>query len=232
MSLEGRELLAVLCRLPRGQLLRMRKAGEEAMECMRSLAERGSSVSAELIGRERRPQAWDHYPGGDAIDSVRRFRYYYHCHGKHPPPLAGEHGHFHLFTETGASTQAAGQPPLVHLAAVSVDPRGMPIHVFTTNRWVTGGAWWSARALLRRLAAFRIHARGSSALVDRWLTAMVRLFYPQLRLILELRDARLARLSAVRAENRVLEDRRIHALSYCRISIPWQFEALERALAS
>ncbi|MDI3259531.1 MAG: hypothetical protein QJR02_07525 [Sinobacteraceae bacterium] len=230
MSLKGEELLAVLRQLPRDRLLRMRSAGAEVVECMRRLAARGSSVAAELIGGQRPAQAWDHYPSGDAVDPRRRIRYYYHCHGRRPPPLPGEHGHFHLFRESNPSARGSA-PTLVHLAALSVDAQGLPIRVFAANRWVTGGAWRSARTLARHLEGFRVRTRRSSVLVDRWLSAVVRLFYPQLCLILERRDARLRRLSTARSRHRVFVDRRIPVLSACRISLSWQFQALERALA-
>jgi hypothetical protein len=231
VNLRGNELLEVLRRLPRARLLKMKAAGMDALECMNRLAARGSSVVAELVGRQHPPQAWTHYPSHDAIDVRRRVRYYYHCHGRRPAPWPGEHGHFHLFGASGAGVRT-GQPTLVHLIALSVDARGMPIHIFAPNRWVTGGAWRSARTVLRRLDGFRVRARRSSALVDRWLTAVIGLFYPQLCLTLEKRDLRLQQLSVARSESSVFEDRRIHALSCCRITLAWQFEALDRALAT
>ena len=98
--------------------------------------------------------------------------------------MAGEHGHFHTFVRApgmpvgmrpidhkGSEPWPSGADALSHLIGVSMDAYGFPIGLFTTNRWVTDEAWYSAADATRLLARFRIDHAAPSWPVNRWISA-------------------------------------------------------------
>ena len=122
---------------------------------------------------------------------------------------AAEHGHFHLFLRgeavpagtrplllpeaavanapanspvprQSAPLKRGGRDEVCHLVAIAVDPAGEPTRLFTTNRWVTGETWYRADDVIAMLDRFRIAAAEPSALLNRWLEALVRLFQPEI----------------------------------------------------
>lgn len=70
-----------------------------------------------------------HYPDDDWRDPLSGGQAYYHCHR---PGV--EHGHLHLFmpAEPGAE--------LTHLLGIGLDPRGLPLSLFTVNRLAASDA--------------------------------------------------------------------------------------------
>lgn len=193
------------------------QAAQVAVETTTALAERGLSVVTALLDGQA-AVCDTHYPAGDEIDTQSGFRYYYHSHAGLPWQRQ-EHGHFHLFTESSGGFH--------HLAALSVDAQGLPMRVFTTNRWVTGEQWLAAPELLFRVAEFSMAETGPRATVNRWLNAMVCLFLPQLETVIHNRDARVRReLTRGRTQERFLKDRRTHVLSQVRLSLMERLDAL------
>jgi hypothetical protein len=140
---------------------------------------------------------WDHYPPGDVYDQETHSQYYYHTH---PVELrGGEHGHFHTFL------RPKGMPKGVR--PISMDRAGYPTRLFTTNRWVTGEAWYDAEGVIRMLDRFEIdHARPSWP-TNRWVTGMIRLFRPQIAALIHERDQGVARWAAQHPGENVYEDR-------------------------
>jgi hypothetical protein len=169
---------------------------------------------------------WQQYGASDTDAGTGGLHYFYHSHpARSTPP--GEHGHFHLFARIpGAAVEA---DRLAHLVAIGVDPRGMPGRLFTTNRWVTGGNWLSARETiaLARTASER-HEHLSDP-VERWLCAQLGVFMPQVTALLEHRDRRIA---ASTRGSKTLEDRRTCLLSQCRVSLDEQIATVEQAIQS
>jgi hypothetical protein len=53
--------------------------------------------------------------------------------------------------------QGEDNDKLSHLVAISMDTRGMPIRLFTTNRWVTGETWYGAEDVGRMIGRFAIN---------------------------------------------------------------------------
>ena len=76
----------------------------------------------------------------------------------------------------------------MHLVALALDARGEPVRLFTTNRWVTGETWYRAEDVIRMLDGFQVNGEGSGGLLNRWLTAMVQLFQPEIGVLLRHRD--------------------------------------------
>ncbi len=124
-----------------------------------------------------------------------------------------EHGHFHLFLRAdglpagmtplvlpelavadaplppqSAPLKRGGRDEVVHLVALALDARGEPVRLFTTNRWVTGETWYRAEDVIRMLDGFQVNGEGSGGLLNRWLTAMVQLFQPEIGVLLRHRD--------------------------------------------
>jgi len=127
----------------------MADAGLEVFECQRVLAKTGDNIVSEVLPREGTFYELDHCPPGDIYDSEAHSQFYYHAHRK------GEHGHFHTFMREAGMPE--GIHPVVqsvhghmkqrddrlsHLVAISMDRFGVPIALFTTNRWVTAENWY------------------------------------------------------------------------------------------
>ncbi|MBE2264574.1 MAG: hypothetical protein IAE92_17650 [Burkholderiaceae bacterium] len=185
-------------------------------------ARAGTSLARAAMAGADALESLRHYPAGDVVDTAAGTRFYYHAHPsrRHPPD---EHGHFHLFVYPGGSPSG---PDFFHLAALSLDARGQALRWFTTNRWVTGERWREAPALLEALARFEVRTRGRLAPVADWLTAMVRLFEPQIAALVRRRDAVMARQFARKGREGALEDRRLDVVSESGLSLPQRLHQL------
>lgn len=228
-------------RLPRERLERMVEAGAEIVECHRVLSRTGDNIVGELLRGVETFFEWDHYPDGDVFDHETHSQYYYHAH---PQELrGGEHGHFHLFMRPLGMPQGVApvglpdyEPPkeendaLSHLIAISMDQHGIPIRLFTTNRWVTGETWYAGDDVAAMLDCFDIDHAQPSWPVNRWVTAMVRLFHPQAVALLRARDARVAEWIANNPGKNTYEDRKLELASVVDISVDEQIELASTAL--
>ncbi len=205
--------------LRRRDLAGLRDAGACLLDTMQALQRRRRHVLSPLFADGLAPQQWAHYPAQDVSDTDTGYRYFYHSH---PGPQAHrEHGHFHLFART------PGRPTtFTHLVAVSMSPQGLPLRLFTTNRWVTDEHWQPAAVVRKLLRGFMLKAPSRLAALHRWLAALVRLFRPQIELLLTRRDARWQAACAARPN--FFEDRRSAVLSQCRIDLSRQFAWLAR----
>jgi len=200
----------------------LKRAGEELLGVMQELQDKGRNVLSELQPNEQGMQQWDHYPADDAFDPVSGYRWYYHAHPEHGRDA--EHGHFHLFA---AAPAKAGKGRYTHLLALAVSPAGLPLRMFTTNRWVTNEVLAPAGQVLRKLQQFALRTPSELELVHRWLAAVLGLFRPQINALLVARDQRLESAQALRPN--VFEDRRTMLLSQCRIDLAQQMAWLDRA---
>jgi len=232
---------ADLAALPRPLLEAMAAAGDEVVECVRVLAKTGDNIVGELLKTEETFFEWDHYPKGDVYDPETHAQYYYHAHPA--DSRTGEHGHFHTFLRPGGMPPGVKPAPLPdfappadandalsHLVAVSMDKYGLPTKLFTTNRWVTGETWYRAADVVAMLDRFEIDLAQPSWPVNRWLTAMVRLFRPQIATLLEQRDAAVAAWQAGHPKANAFEDRALEVTSTLAISVDDQIRAVRAAL--
>ena len=155
------------------------------------------------------------------VDLPHGSQFFYHAH-RHG---GREHGHLHLFWHATASGRRLrfrpGQRRWVrgaptHLFAISLDERGLPIELFTVNRWVTEGHWFDAATVLSFVDRFALDGVDGHALSCRWLTGFVRMYRPVIEDLLKKRDARLARQASPEA---ALSDPRLEVLS--RLPIDW-----------
>lgn len=235
------------------ELARMHAAAAIVAECRHVLAASAGGVLGEIAAGEVLLTEWRHYPAGEVYDPQTHGQYFYHAHPAADRP-APEHGHFHTFLR--AEGMPLGVAPLVlpemavvdalrpppqaapikhgardevsHLVAIALDPRGEPIRLFTTNRWVTGETWYRADDVIRMLDRFTIGEAGPSTVLNRWIGGMVGLFRPQIAALLRRRDETVMAWRRRRRTN-VFEDPRIEITSSLDIDVGTQFAMLERA---
>ena len=181
----------------------------EAQFCEAILAKTGDTVLTATLQGAETVLHWDHFPKGDVIDRANGATWFYHCH---PPgretradPRA-EHGHFHCFLRPN---DAKG--PLHHLIALGVDAQGRPLRFFTVNHWVVGDDWLAAEPTIAMLPQFDVHLARPCYLVNRWLTAMIRAYEPQITMLIAERDQRI--LAQGRDENESRQDRSLEVTS-------------------
>lgn len=221
------------------RLENMRAAGAEVLECRRVLEKGGLNVVGEVLRGQGDFFEFDHYPADDVFDMETQSQYYYHAHRG----AAGEHGHFHTFLRApgmpaglapvpyaGAEPWPAGDDALSHLVAISMDAYGEPIALFTANRWVTGDAWYAASDVVRMLDSFVIDHANPSWPVNRWISAMLRLFRPQIEALLFERDAAIARWTLAHPGQDVFEDRALEITSQIAIAVDQQIAAVAAAM--
>ena len=239
-------------RLSLTELRVMSAAGREIRECYRVLAKTGDNIVGEVLRDQGVFREWDHYPHDDAYDAVTHAQFYYHAHPAGQRAWT-EHGHFHTFLRPRgmppgvrpADVPPPADPPdpapdqacadnaaLSHMVAISMTPLGLPVRLFTTNRWVTGETWYRAADVGAMLDHFVIdHTRPSWAL-NRWISAMFRLFKPQIIALLHARDRTIAAWRPkAGASLSVYDDRRLEVTSVLAIDIDRQIDQVEAALA-
>jgi len=228
--------------LPREKLEDMRDAGARVVECHRVLAVTGDNIVGELIKNVETFYEWNHYPDGDVYDANTCSQYYYHAHP--PEERGGEHGHFHTFLRPCGIPEGIAPAPvadytppkeddaaLSHLVAISMENAGLPIKLFTTNRWVTGEYWYVADDVCRMLDHFLIDHAQPSWPVNMWISAMLRLFDPQIRMLIGERDRVVEAWARDHPDENVYEDRDLEVTSTMDIDVDAQIAAIDQALA-
>jgi len=83
---------------------------------------------------------------------------------------------------------------------------GLPIALFTTNQWVTGETLYCARNTIRLLDRFAIDHVQPCLATNRWITAMLVLFRPQIEGLLLHPDHVLAKWDRTHPGRSVLDD--------------------------
>ena len=164
------------------------RAQAELQFCESVLAKTADTILTETLRGHEPVQEWTHVPEGDAFDPGSGAQWFYHCHPREEPSQdETEHGHFHCFLRPEGR-----DGPIHHLIALSVDAYGRPLQFFTVNQWVVGDDWLPADETIRLLPRFDVHLARPGYLVNRWLTAMIRLHEDQIADLLRARDAVLA----------------------------------------
>jgi len=239
-------------RVSQAEIEQMTAAAAIIRDCRRDLAARNADLVGEVMGSSK-VCAWRHYPDGEVFDATTHAQYFFHRHaqdGRSP----SERGHFHTFLRAEgmpsgvvplllpelAVADVAALPPqaaplkrgerdeVSHLIAIAMDLRGEPIRLFTTNRWVTGETWYRAEDVARMLNRFAIAEREPSAVLNRWIGAMIQLFRPQIAALLQARDET---VMAWRRRRRtyVFEDPRLEITSSLDIQLDTQLALVDRA---
>lgn len=227
-------------KLPLRDLRRMSEAGDVVQDCVRLLTKTGLNPVSQVLRHQGQFVEMEHYPRGDAFDRESSSQYYYHAHRAGD----GEHGHFHTFLRVGGIPQGVkpavyrgkasrpmGKDAICHLVAISMDAYGAPAALFTTNQWVTGETFYSAPDVIRMLKRFDIDHADPCMATNRWISALLRLFAPQIRDLIYKRDAFLAEYQRLGRSRNVLDDRDVEIISSTTIDVDKQIRAVRRALA-
>lgn len=179
--------------------------------------------------RSREVLKFAHYPPEDIVDRRHGSQFYYHAHRDGDL----EHGHLHLFwhaTAGGRRRRLPAKGPAwsraapSHLFAISFDPRGLPVALFTVNRWVTDGYWFDAATTLQWVERFALETTGEHSHSRAWITAFVKFYRPLIRSLLLDRDRRLARRPD---PQEALSDHRLEVLSRRRLDWLADLDAIE-----
>ena len=228
-----------LKKLSRERLETMANAGEQIVECYRVLEKSNSNVVAEVLRGQGVFYKLNHYPKGDVYDSDTHSQFYYHSHRE------GEHGHFHTFLrekgmpkdcrpvkQSEAGFMKERDDKLSHLIAISMNRAGFPIGLFTTNRWITADNWYTADDVIKMLGRFEMDLAWPSWPVNIWVTAMLRLFRPQIMELIRERNSTVADWQKEHSDVDAFEDRGCDITSARRISVAAQIGRVDRALMS
>ena len=197
-------------------------------------------LQAVLQGQRKR--AYAHFPEDDVCDGRTNSQYFFHAH----PDRSGESGHFHLFLRRQAVPPAilrrkipvsseAGQDGsgMVHLGGISLDRKGMPMRLFTTNLWVTGGDFYFAEDTLRLLERFSVFSaitREPSAVVNQWVSALAWVFHGHFALLLEQRDQVMAAWARRHPDRNVFEEKSLEMPSVMRIDYSAQIRLITQSI--
>lgn len=202
------------------------RAATDLLAGLDAYARRGRGLLSDVLGRSAAFEEWEHYPARDAKDRRSGYRFYYHAHAARQR-MPNEHGHFHIFGPAPRAGKGP-QPDYTHLIGLSVDARGFPLRVFTTNQWVTAEHWDPADEILMRIDRLDL-AEARPRAVARWVQAATRIFAPQIDAVVRLRDLRLEQRARQLGRDAALNDRRTHIVSQCPVDLAGQFECLEVA---
>lgn len=233
---------------------RVASAAAVIRECRRALAARGSDLLREVLAGSAPAAEWRHYPQGDGYDPLSHAQYFFHRHM--PADEHDEAGHFHLFLRAegmppgtlplllpelaianlptppqAAPLKRGARDEVSHLVAIAVSHDGEPARLFTTNRWVTGETWYRADDVIRMLDRFSLDAGEPASLVNGWLAAIVRLYQPEIAMLLRRRDEAVMDPRRRRRRVDVFEDTRLEVTSSLAIDLDQRLAAIDRLVA-
>ena len=149
------------------------------------------------------------YPDEGLAFANSRWRAFYHCH-QDATQYRHEHGHFHIFTDIGDHDWA-------HVAGLSVDISGQPVHWFAVNRWVTDGPWLERKKFLHQLQTSAENEQ--DALTGRWLFALLQFYQAEISDLLKLRDEKVRSYTDLTGPAAVLDNREIYTLATKKIEL-------------
>ena len=209
--------------------LDMLEAATVITGCYRALSKAGLNIVGEVLKGHAGFLEMNHYPEGDVFDQESHSQYYYHAHREG----GVEHGHFHTFLRAPSiparlrplpypqarERWPRGDQAIAHLIAISMDSWGYPIGLFACNRWVTGETWYPASAVIEMLDSFSVDHAYPSWPVNLWLSAMFKLFRPQIEALLNHRDQVIAAWQDNHPGQDVFEDRTLEITGFLHVSV-------------
>lgn len=219
----------------------MKAAAVRLREIQKDLAMTDSNVVAEVLRDAPEFYEWDHYPPGDGYDPISHSQFYYHAHAPTEPGSvrSDEHGHFHTFMrppgfppEVEIPSDIEGAPAvcpsngLTHLIAVSIDYSGMPVRLFTTNRWVTNETWYPAADVKRILHRFKITRDMPCHQTSAWISNLLAMYSPLIELLMDARDEAVRTQTSSQSFQKVWSDRSLEVTSVADISLQNDIDAI------
>jgi len=215
-------------------------------ETMRVLQKSETNVVGEILKTAEKFLEWEHIPNEDVYDKHSHCQYYYHAHKKSESGddlHDDEHGHFHTFIR-GKGMPDAIQPVALpdydpemdisevnsHVIGIGMNELGVPIRLFTVNRWVTGETWHKAEDVVSLLDQFEVDSVHPSWPINLWITNMVALFKPQIKELILRRDMQIAEWQEQYPDNNVFENRELEVTSHIDINLADSIISIEREL--
>lgn len=150
------------------------------------------------------------YPEGTAEDPGSGQSWYYHAHRRESSSLSRdgqlEHGHFHTFVDAAAidphaepiastNRQRSRLDCVAHIVGLSIGENGLPLRLFALSRRASDEMMFPAEALMPHLQSFWASSDVPHALTGRWLSAVLRLFEPEVAWLLAQREHEQRRLN-------------------------------------
>ncbi|MEM9989559.1 MAG: hypothetical protein AAF723_08575, partial [Pseudomonadota bacterium] len=230
-----------LSTLPREQLDEMHQAAHMVSETMRVLQKSGTNLVAEILSTEDEFVEWAHIPNEDVFDPETHSQYYYHAHPKSEEGTGAhddEHGHFHCFLRGPALVDRASPSPrpqevpkktediVTHVIGIGMNSHGVPMRLFTVNRWVTGETWYEGEDLIPLLGQFEVDLSTPSWPLNLWISHMIPLFRPQIETLIRERDRCIAAWQEQHPDRDVFEDRALEVTSSLDIDLAQHVGAL------
>jgi hypothetical protein len=186
-------------------------AAQELAKIQMRYAESGRTLNEAALCGAKDFIEWQHYPINDLVDEVSGYEFYYHAHSADEMPH-GEHGHFHVIKRDTKSFH--------HLIGIALNPKGLPIRLFTTNQWVTGEEMADATTAIKSIRGFEMVKKGRMALVGRWVSALITLFAVEIEELILERDQKIANLVAEMGNRElVMNSRKQDVLTECKIDL-------------
>jgi hypothetical protein len=136
-----------------------------------------------------------------------------------------------LLAPVAQPNQGGNNDKFSHLVAIGLNAAGRPHRLFTTNRWVTGETWYRAEDVIQMLDRFAVDLARPSWPLNRWISAMFRLFHPQMAaLLLERDETIMAWRRRRRGKVHVFDDRRLEVTSQLAIDVGEQLDRIAFSL--
>lgn len=164
--------------------------------------DKGKNILHYTLRKKRKHEHMSHYPKGDRIDHDTGSQFFYHCHRENFEST--EHGHFHCFMRykhIPKRIKPAPLPdwdkyidnPMTHLVAIAMNQFGLPIRLFTVNRWVSSEIWYEAKHIPFFLKRYKMTLTDDPywQTLDQWVEGMLHLFAPQIEWLHQERDRRM-----------------------------------------
>lgn len=182
------------------------------------------------------------YPEGTAEDPASGQSWFYHA--SHSPRSEAtdpvdEHGHFHTFVNSSAidpqATPIAAprgrrkrDDCVTHLVGLSIGMNGLPLRLFALARRTSDEMMFSGEVLMPHLRSFWRRDAAPHALTGRWLSAVLRLFEPEVTWLLAQRDHEQRRLNRHWLKSRV-ELLQPEVLCSCPVPLEARLQLLDAA---
>ena len=170
-------------------LLDMQEAAQEVLFWQSVLLKTNDGVVSEFLRDVEEVYHDQFYPADTVEDKETGCQYYFHAHSDRPE----EYGHFHTYVmEAGIPDNLHAIKPAsmgspndqyrthCHLVAIGIENDGTPTSMFTLNHWSAHEAKYSLESLEQILDCFDISHAVPSYPVNRWISALLRLYRPKI----------------------------------------------------
>ena len=216
------------------ELLKICNAGNQARHWTNVLRKTDETPLSSLLYGVETVEDDMEYPSQTVQDFESGSQYYFHSHSDRN----GEFGHLHTYVlESGIPKGIRGHSPATlgdhsnkfrthsHLVAIVINKSCMPQSMFTINHWSSQEAQYSLQNLEKILDCFDISHAWPSYPSNRWMSALLRLFKPQIMHLFAEREAHLAALDTEGRETPAAEDYDLEVTSQAEISVADQLNS-------